>query len=355
MLSDGMGHGVKANILSTLTASMLVNLRGSYASIMDIARVILKTLPVCSERKISYSTFTIIDVDHRTGLVSIAEHDNPQAVIIRQGKILNTAWDCDVITENSEVKSQNILTTSFTLETADRIVVMSDGVTQSGLGRDGYPFGWGYRNVTDFLLQAVAGQPNISSKVLAGRVLCQSIHNDDDDPKDDITCAVMNFQPPRKLLLCSCPPSMEGANMGMAEAITSFRGRKIVCGHPLARIVAEQLGKEIVENNEWLDPEVPPTWNIEGIDLVSEGFITISKVHDILDNYSEQAMGQGAAYDICSMLIDSDEVNIVIGLHRNIDSSPYTPDEFDIRRKILKSIGKILETKFLKEVNISFM
>jgi len=80
VLSDGMGHGVKANILATLTSTMALNFTKEHKEPDRIAEIIMNTLPVCSERKISYATFSIVDLES-DGRANILEYDNPRCII----------------------------------------------------------------------------------------------------------------------------------------------------------------------------------------------------------------------------------------------------------------------------------
>ena len=91
VLSDGMGHGVKANILATLTATMALNFTREHKEVDRIAEIIMNTLPVCSERKISYSTFTIVDIES-SGRANILEYDNPSTIILRGTEIFDPSW-----------------------------------------------------------------------------------------------------------------------------------------------------------------------------------------------------------------------------------------------------------------------
>ncbi|MZP56521.1 MAG: SpoIIE family protein phosphatase, partial [Bacteroidales bacterium] len=92
VLSDGMGHGVKANILATLTATMALNFTREHKEIVRIAEIIMNTLPVCSERKIAYSTFTIVDIES-SGKTNILEYDNPPTIVLRGNKIFDPSWN----------------------------------------------------------------------------------------------------------------------------------------------------------------------------------------------------------------------------------------------------------------------
>lgn len=354
VLSDGMGHGVKANVLSTLTSSMMVNFASAKEDICQTARIVLNNLPVCSVRKISYSTFTVIDIDHRTREVTIAEHDNPQSIIFRGGSPLPTEWDCLLIGKN-EARLQTILTTHFKAQEGDRVVLMTDGVTQSGLGSDMYPFGWGHENVSHFIENRLSESPAISSCELATDVLDAAAKNDNGPLKDDITCVVIHMRKPRRLLLASCPPSDRRLYRKYTETVAEFEGRKILCGYPIAEIFATETGKEIIRQEQSADNDIPPVWNIDGIDLTTEGLTTINKVFDLLDNRENLRQGQGGAYEMCRMLMDSDEIHIMMGSKQGGSGNIYFPDEFELRRRTLTRIGDILETKYMKDVNISLI
>ena len=54
VLSDGLGSGIKANILSCMTATMLLRfVEGDQIPIKDAAEIVMNSLPICQVRKIS--------------------------------------------------------------------------------------------------------------------------------------------------------------------------------------------------------------------------------------------------------------------------------------------------------------
>lgn len=355
VLSDGMGHGVKANMLATLTATMALNFTLEHKEINRIAEIIMNTLPVCSERKMSYATFTIIDIEF-DGNVRILEYDNPQAVILRGNKIFEPQWTC-LILDGDKNSGKEIKSCEFTPEKEDRIVFFSDGVAQSGLGSGKYPFGWGRDNAATYITELISNEPDMAAPDLAHKVVNMSNVIDGYASKDDTSCGVIYFRDPRKLLICSGPPFEEINDSILAEKVSSFNGRKILCGATTADILARELKKEIVDTFDFEDPDLPPISFMDGVDLVTEGILTLSKVTQILKTYSSSTrLTKGPADRIVKMLIESDEIHFIIGTRINFaHQDPSLPVELEIRRTVIKRIANLLEEKFLKEVSLTFI
>lgn len=355
VLSDGMGHGVKANMLSTLTATMALNFTLEHKEINRIAEIIMNTLPVCSERKMSYATFTIVDIEF-DGNVRILEYDNPQTLIMRGSKVFEPQWTC-VMLEGEKNAGKEIKSCEFTPEKEDRIIIFSDGVTQSGLGGGKYLFGWGRENVVDYITEIISHEADIAAPGLAHKVVNMANVNDGYLSQDDTSCAVIYFRQPRKLLICTGPPFEDSNDKILAEKIEKFEGRKIICGATTGDIIARELDRKIVDTFDFDDPDLPPISLMEGVDLVTEGILTLGKVTEILKTYSNSTrLTKGPADRIVQMLIESDEINFVVGTRINIaHQDPSLPVELEIRRTVVKRIARILEDKFLKEVNFTYI
>lgn len=354
VLSDGMGHGVKAHLLSTLTASIFMGMAGAPQSIEETARTVMQTLPVCSVRKISYSTFTLVDIDHRSGTVRLIEYDNPQAFIFRGTEPLQVERQAHPYANPQTGRTQTFHTGSFTMRCGDRIVLATDGVTQSGLGTDRYPFGWGRDNVQAFLNDRLHSEPDMPSATLAQRLLNQSVEHDDGTPHDDISCVAVHIREPRKAILCSCPPSMTSDIALLADRLRNFDGRKIVCGHLLARQIAGYWGTRLRRQLTSTDPELPPQWEIDGLDLVTEGLLTLSKTLEILENYAEMPTGRGPAYHICELLLASDRIEMIVGMRKS-NTAAADAETLILRRKVLGAIARTLETRFAKQVITTYL
>ncbi|HKL66742.1 MAG TPA: SpoIIE family protein phosphatase, partial [Bacteroidales bacterium] len=305
VLSDGLGHGVKANILATLSSTMALNFTREHREVEKIASIIMNTLPVCSERKISYATFTIIDIE-AGGNVTMLEFDNPRAVIIRGMDVYEPEWTKIELTEGKHA-GRELRSCSFTASKEDRIIFCSDGVVQSGLGSERNPFGWGRDNLVSYARLMVSSEPTISASKLAGKIVTMAHKNDGYSAKDDTSCASVYFREPRRLLLCTGPPYDENKDSLLAEKVTGFDGRIILSGGTTADIIARETGRDIEDNLVFEDPELPPESFIDGIDLVTEGILTLQKVMSVLENYKKHKPGKGPADKIINMFMESDE------------------------------------------------
>ncbi len=357
VLADGMGHGVKANVLGTLTATLALGFSEEYKDPQTIGNIIMNTLPVCSERKISYATFTIVDVDN--GEVSILEYDNPLCLVMRGANILELDWEeLSLNTKNILGETQEIKTYKFIPEKEDRIIFISDGVTQSGMGSPELMLGWTRENYVEYVKEIISHDRNISASKLAQKIVNKAYANDNFKSKDDTSCGVIYFRNPRKIIIATGPPFRKESDEEFAETVKSFDGKKILCGATTTDIISREWGVSVDDNVEPTDPTLPPMSKMEGIDLVTEGILTLNKVVNILSNNTESTLnlGNGPADQIIRLLLDSDEIVIMVGTKINqAHHDPTLGVEVEIRRTTVKRLEDVLEKKFMKEVIVQYI
>jgi hypothetical protein len=324
VLSDGMGHGVKANMLGILTATMALNFTREHKEMNKIAETIMNTLPIDSEKKTSFSTFTIVDIE-ADGKVTILEYENPQCLILREKEPLSTDWACLLL--NSKKKVGELKSCSFYAQREDRIVLFTDGVTQSGMGLAQFVTGWGIDAAHDYVKGLVNKNLQISATKLAQHVVTEAHKNDVYNSKDDISCAVIYFREPRKLLICTGPPFEDEKDKEMAKRAQAFEGKKIICGGTTSIILAR------------------------------EGVLTLSKVVKILHDYNNSyKLNKGPADQIVRLILDSDEISFLVGTRINIaHQDPNLPRELEIRRTVVGRIVRHLEEKYLKTVTVKYL
>ncbi len=283
VLSDGLGSGVKASVLANLTATMALRYTSAFVDVRKSAETIMDTLPICEVRKISYSTFTIVDLDD-DGRTRFIEHGNPSLIVLR-GQQPVDLHPTEITLENW--KNRTIRNSEFDLQLGDRIICFSDGISQSGLGRKNFPLGWGHDRAMQYVCQEVAREPEISSQELARKIVAAALANDGCAAKDDMTCGVVYYRHPRPLLVITGPPFSKERDPELAELVQNFEGKKVICGGTTANIVSRLLDRPVKTLLTKLDPEIPPAAQMEGVDLITEGTMTLARVAEMLERGRE--------------------------------------------------------------------
>jgi hypothetical protein len=354
VLSDGLGSGVKASVLATMTATMALKFSASQMDIRSSAEIIMDALPICSVRKISYSTFTVVDIAN-TGQTRIIEHGNPPFLLIRP--------DGELKVQKTEVRPERwhdrvISYTSFDVQREDRIIFFSDGISQSGMGEYRTPFGWGLAKVEKYIRAQIRRHPHISARELSRALVAQAEQIDGLTAKDDITCGVVYFRSPRQLLVMTGAPFNRAHDQELAHMAEKTPGRKVICGGTTANIISRQLNRPIQINmRQARDSRVPPSARMEGFELVTEGILTLGEVLRLLEEgFAPEELKSNAAVRLTSLLLDSDVVKFAVGTRINeAHQDPNVPVELELRRNIVKRIARLLETKHMMRVSIQYL
>lgn len=350
VLSDGLGSGVKANILATLTAKIAITMLREGLRIEEVVDTVMHTLPVCTERNLAYSTFTIIKVAH-DGIVYIAEFDNPSIFFLSDREIKKIEWS------TTEINGRKVKESKFKLEENDMLVFVSDGVVHAGVGKI-LNLGWQWEHIEQYLKKNTSKV--MSSKAVTNLLLgaCDQLYMQ--QPGDDTTVATIKAVTPSKVVLFSGPPIDINKDKEVVDKIMSTSGKKIICGGTAANIVARELGQEIKSSLNLVDKDIPPIGYIKGIDLVTEGVLTLRKATEKLEKIKESTdldflYKEDGASKLAKILYeDCTHIKLVIGRAINpAHQNPDFPNELSIKLYVLNelkntliSLGKIVEVEF---------
>ncbi len=352
VLADGLGSGVKANILSTLTSKIISTMIAGGMSIEDCVDTIAATLPICQVRQIAYSTFSIIKVtDNRQ--VQLIQFDNPMIVVLRNGENYEYPYTTRTVSGKTIHESQ------FDVQENDVFIAMSDGVIYAGVGKE-FNYGWQRENVIAY---AEANyMPTNTAKSIAGLIVdeCNSLYAG--EPGDDTTVAVVKVRKRHPVNLVIGPPSTPDQDIKMMNLFFAKEGGKIVCGGTTSKIVSRYLGKELRPSLDYLDPEVPPISELDGVDLVTEGVITISKVLTLANNYLDgtdltspwSGKRDGASLIAQELFEKATDINFFVGKAINpAHQNPDLPITFGIKIQLIEGLAKALE-KMGKQIKVSY-
>ena len=352
VLADGLGSGVKASILSTLTSKIISTMMAEGLSIEDCVSTIAATLPICSVRGVAYSTFTIIHlVNNREA--EIIQYDNPQVILLRNGV------NYDYPKTEMNIEGKRIYRSNIRLQESDIFVAMSDGCPHAGIGLS-YNFGWKREEIIDFMSALSFG--GYTAKNLSTILIdkCDELYGK--RPGDDATACVVKIRKCEPMNILFGPPSNRDDADRMMALFFGKEGKHIICGGTTSSIAAKYLGKPLKTSLRFEASDVPPIAEIEGVDLVTEGVITINKVigyaKDYLyDNktYEQWNFKHDGASLICRLLFEeATDINFYVGRAVNpAHQNPELPINFNIKMNLVQELSKALE-QMGKRIKVSY-
>lgn len=351
VLADGMGSGVKANILSTLTAKIISTMMAANMRLEDCVSTIASTLPVCAVRQVAYSTFTIIRIiDNEEA--EVIQYDNPLLILIRDGTFV------EIPKTGTEIDGKMIYRSKFKLQENDYLITMSDGAIHAGVG-ESLNFGWQREDIIKFL--EMMYDSSYTAKTYGMLLLEECNHLYGEKPGDDTTVVAVKIRNRQQVNLMIGPPSDRRDVNKMLSLFFSKEGKHIVCGGTTSNITAEFLHKPMIANLDYLDPEIPPTAKIEGVDLVTEGVITISKVVEYAraclkesgDSQTWSYKRDGASLISRMLFEEATDINFFVGCAVNpAHQNPDLPINFNIKMRLVEELSDALK-QMGKRIKIS--
>lgn len=343
VLADGLGSGVKANILATLTSKIIGTMLEKGARVEEAVETIAQTLPICNVRKLAYSTFTILQI-FKSGEAYLVEFDNPSVFFIREGNLFQVPF------KFRNINGKDVRESRFEVEVGDTIVMVSDGVVHAGVGAS-LNLGWKWENVAEYLLENI--KPNMPAREISHSLVAVCDHLYDQRPGDDATVVAISIRNPLEVSMMAGPPISMEDDRKVVEKFMSDNGKKIVCGGTTAQIVARELGRKIETSMEYYDSSVPPIAYIKGIDLVTEGVLTLTRVVEIIKSYisidGKERVGNpldrrdGAACIARILMDDCTHFKLYIG--RTINPAHQNPDlpvDLSIKLKLLEELAQLM-------------
>lgn len=344
ILADGMGSGVKANILATLTSRILGTMFREGAEIDSCVETIAKTLPICREREVAYATFSILQVFHN-GEAYLVEYDNPKCVFIRNKEIVDYPY-VERIIEGKRIREYR-----FQVELNDCFVLMSDGAIWAG-AEETMNYNWEWDDMAQYTLRCT--KETLSAARLAAMLsqVCFDLYGQ--KPGDDTTVAVTRIIRRRTINIFTGPPSRKEDDERLMHDFMKQEGKKIVCGGTSANIAARVLRKEIVTLVEHVDPTVPPMAVIEGLDLVTEGVLTIGKALDLLRRYENDDFDEaffdeldadnGAAKLAKTIIEECTDLKLFVGKAMNVaHQNSNLPFDLSVRMNLVDQLKECAE------------
>ena len=352
VLADGMGSGVKASILSTLTSKIISTMMAADLPLEECVSTIAATLPVCSVRGVAYSTFTIMHlINSRT--IELIQYDNPHIIYIRDDALY------DYAKTEVNIGGKTIYKSVIRLKEDDIIIAMSDGCPHAGIGI-AYNFGWKWEDIAEYMLSMSEG--GFTAKVLSTMLIDEVDRLYGGKPGDDATACVIKIRKRVPMNILFGPPSDRDDCDRMMSLFFSKEGKHIICGGTTSSIAAKWLRKPLRPKLDFERSDVPPIAELEGVDLVTEGVITVNKVveyaNDYIknnDSYEEWGYGNDGASLISRLLFEeATDINFYVGKAVNpAHQNPDLPINFNIKMNLVQELSKALKLMG-KRIKVSY-
>ncbi len=352
VLADGLGSGVKASILSTLTSKILSTMMANDIPLEECVSTIADTLPICKVRGLAYSTFTIIHIIDNA-VAELIQFDNPHIILIRDCEI------CEYPENEVTIDNKKIYKSTIKLQENDIFIAMSDGCPHAGIGRV-FNFGWKREDIAEYM--KTFAHVGYTAKTLSTMLVDECNRQYDFKPGDDTTSVVVRIRRRSPVNMLFGPPRNRDDADRMMSLFFSKEGKHIVCGGTTSSIAAQYLGKPLRASLCFERSDIPPMGEIEGVDLVTEGVITVSKVleyaRDALDKndlYEEWSYQHDAASSICRLLFEeATDINFFVGRAVNpAHQNPDLPINFNIKMNLVDELSECLK-KMGKKVKVIY-
>lgn len=352
VLADGLGSGVKASILSTLTSKIISTMMAEGLSLEECVQTIAATLPICSVRGVAYSTFTIIHLIDNS-VAEVIQYDNPHVILLRDFK------NYDYPKSELNMNGKTIYKSVISLQENDIFIAMSDGCPHAGIGL-AYNFGWKREDIIDFM--ETISDIGYTAKTLSTMLIDECNKQYGYHPGDDATACVVRIRKREPMNLLFGPPRNRDDCDRMMSLFFSKEGKHIVCGGTTSSIAAKYLGKPVRATLNFEQSDVPPIAEIEGVDLVTEGVITINKVIEyakdaLAENkfYDQWSLKQDGASKICRLLFEeATDINFYVGRAVNpAHQNPDLPINFNIKMNLVEELLSCLK-QMGKSVKVSY-
>lgn len=352
VLADGLGSGVKASILSTLTSKIISTMMAEGLSIEECVRTIAATLPVDSKHGVAYSTFTIVHLLDNT-YAEVIQYDNPQLILLRNGE------NYEYPMQEMHIEDKKIFRSRIRLEEDDLFIAMSDGCPHAS-AEEAYNMNWTRKDIIEFMETiSIAGY---TAKTLATMLIDECWKLYAGEPRDDATACVIAIRKRVPMNILFGPPQDPDDAERMMNLFFSKEGKHIICGGTTASIAARHLRVPLRAGTGGLVEGIPPTSEIEGVDLVTEGVVTMSRVVEYANDfigentlYETWSYGHDGASMICRLLFEeATDINFYVGRAVNpAHQDPNLPINFHIKMRLVDELTGALRTMG-KRVKISY-
>lgn len=319
IVCDGIGSGTEAYVAARMCRSRIERLLEEKFSLRETFLCVAASMEQWKQPGKPYAAFTIAQI-RNDGTAQILGYESPQAIWI-------TTHQAQTLPQRKfGVDGICGYESACCLEQTEGLLLLTDGITQSGIGA--YPGGWQSEGVAGHISHL---RTKNQLTDLTGQVQNKALALNDGIDHDDATAVWIQCRQGKSLYIWTGPPAEKLMDMAVAERFYNMPGKKVVCGATTAAILARTFGKEVQIDKEPTSLIAPPKYFLEGVDLVTEGAVTLNQLNNVLELQPEDFYEISAVTELYDLLMASDRVHILVGSGKN----PANDDTCFVQRGVL--------------------
>lgn len=336
ILCDGIGSGLKANLYAHMCCARIVEMLKSGSSLQRCFDAVGDTMNKAWGKDEPFAVFTIARI-LENGKTTVLSYDMPTPVFIGKhyATLMKTRtfyWEKALISESN-----------FQLNRNEGIILMSDGITQAGLG-NGLTNGWESEGVSRFV--------NNNEYLLKQDMpkLAEAVHNQalllwGRKYGDDCSVVIAFNRRGITLNILTGTPISKEDDSEFVEEFMESEGIKVVCGGSSAKMLAREIRQpiDIVDEGTFI---TPPAFSIPGITLSTEGMITLNQLYNILGEDIDYTDDENVVLELARYFQNADKILFWVGKAANIGNQIMELKQQGIlnRLKIVELISEKLRT-----------
>lgn len=303
VLCDGIGSGVYANIAAITCLNRILELARSGMSAQAICRMVADSMHEARKGEFPFAAFTVATV-YPDGQFTVYTYEAPDPILLMNGTATPLKPDFH------RAKFEQIGESSGILDEGDSLILFSDGASQAGAGI-GFVYGIGTEGLADAVNRMLEMDPDFRKIPKAldniSKQLCRGVC------VDDTTVAALHCKQAKELTILTGPPVSKTRDREFVESFIESKRPRVVCGSTTADIVARETGKKVTVKSIGGSFGSPPEYEIEGLDMVSEGAILLNQVYNILGEEIEEFVEDTVVHRLCLMMYEADVITFLIG------------------------------------------
>ncbi|MDR0927289.1 MAG: serine/threonine-protein phosphatase [Ignavibacteria bacterium] len=346
ILCDGKGHGIRANTAATMNVSYLAKLMSLGFSQRVAFNKLADFLRRTGATGTHYSVFTIARILN-DGATTILSYEMPPPLLVspKEARVLPQ--------RKLDIEDVAAYEVNCYIKRGEAIMLMSDGVTNAGIGRD-YRDGWGSENLCNFIssrLNADIDYAKLSKDVMDEVYKICKNNND-----DDVTNLFAHCRKGGVAIIFTGPPTNKEDDVKYVRKFISIDGVKIVCGGTTSKIISNVLNRKMKVQNMSVNEYTPPQYEIQGIDLAAEGAITLNQLYNVIDEKRELMHDDSPVTKLYDYIMQADKVIFYLGSYNYYEEQDinFIQRGIKTRRQIvpliadkLRVIGKLVVVEWI--------